>query len=443
MTGETRRRTAGERLLAPIANVHQHEVHGVVLFALIMLLLMGAYYMLKTARESLILVHGGAEVKTYSSAAQALILLFLIPAYSALATRVDRARLLGAVTLLFVFTLIGLALFGRSLPQIGVVYFLWVGLFNVVVIAQFWAFANDVYTPEQGIRLFPVIGLGSNLGAWLGATRAGSLIAVAGPYRVMLGAAIVLCACIALAVIVHRSRKRRETPLKRREADQPLGKAGAFELIRKDRYLLLIAMLVIVVNVATTSSDYLVGRLLIEEADVRFGSDADARERFIGATYGRLYSYINLGGFLIQALLVSRIFTYIGVLNALLIHPVIVLAGSLLMVGRPSIQLMGWFRVADASTDYSVDTTARQALWLPTSREAKYKAKQAIDSFFVRVGDMLQGAIVYTGNTLAFGVQAFAALNVVLVAAWLLIVFRLRRLQANTLDARAGAARPA
>lgn len=431
MTGEKRRRTTGERLLAPIADVHQAEVHGVLLFALIMLLLMGAYYMLKTARESLILTHGGAEVKTYSSAVQALILLFLIPAYSALATRVDRVRLLGVVTLLFVLTLIGFALFGRSMPRIGVIYFLWVGLFNVVVIAQFWAFANDVYTPEQGVRLFPVIGLGSNLGAWFGSARAGTLIEAAGPYRVMLGAAGVLAACIALAMVVHRSRTRRETPQKRREADQPLGKDGAFELIGKDRYLLLIAMLVIVVNVATTSSDYLVGRLLIEEADVRFGNDADARERFIGATYGRLYTYINLGGFLMQMLLVSRVFTHIGVLNSLFIQPVIVLAGSLLMAGRPSIQLMGWFRVADASTDYSLGTTARQALWLPTSREAKYKAKQAIDSFFVRVGDMLQGAIVYAGNAMAFGVQAFAAVNVVLVAVWLLIVFRLRHAYPN------------
>jgi AAA family ATP:ADP antiporter len=440
--GKTPHRTLGERLLAPIAEVRQSEVQGVVLQALIMLLLMGAYYMLKTARESLILAHGGAEVKTYSSAAQALILLVLIPAYGALATRVDRARLLGFVTLFFVADLVLFALFGRSIPHIAVVYFLWVGLFNVVVIAQFWAFASDVYTPDQGKRLFPVIGLGSTLGAWIGATRASSIIAVVGPYRVMIGAAAVLGVCVALAVIVHRGRKRRAPPQKRHEADQPLGKAGAFELIRKDSYLLSIAMLMIVVNIATTSSDYLVGRLLVEEADLRFGSDTEARERFIGATYGRLYSYINLGGFLMQLLLVSRVFRHIGVLNALFIHPIIALAGSLLMVGRPSIQVMGWFRVADASTDYSLDNTARQALWLPTSREAKYKAKQAIDSFFVRVGDMLQAGIVYAGNALAFGIQAFAALNAVMVVAWLVIVFRLRRLQSTSAEATVGARRP-
>ena len=103
---------------------------------------------------------------------------------------------------------------------------------------------------------------------------------------------------------------------------------------------------------------------------------------------------------------------------------------------------MGWFKVADASIDYSLDNTARQALWLPTSREAKYKAKQAVDSLFVRAGDVTQAAFVYVGNALAFGVQAFAALNVAIVAAWLLVVFRLRRLHA-TRDLPAGSSRAA
>ena len=51
--------------------------------------------------------------------------------------------------------------------HIGIVYFLWVGIFNVMVIAQFWAFATDLYTQEQGKRLFPLIGVGSSLGAWV------------------------------------------------------------------------------------------------------------------------------------------------------------------------------------------------------------------------------------------------------------------------------------
>jgi AAA family ATP:ADP antiporter len=66
-------------------------------------------------------------------------------------------------------------------------------------------------------------------------------------------------------------------------------------------------------------------------------------------------------------------------------------------------------------------------LWLPTSREAKYKAKQAVDSFFVRMGDVLQAALVFTGERMAFAVPAFAAVVLVLVGAWLGVVALLNR----------------
>ena len=92
------------------------------------------------------------------------------------------------------------------------------------------------------------------------------------------------------------------------------------------------------------------------------------------------------------------------------------------MLRAPSVQLMGLLKVADNSLDYSLGNTTKQALWLPTSREAKYKAKQAVDSFFVRAGDVLQAGIVFAGERLLLTVPAFAAINVVLVGAWLGVV---------------------
>ena len=133
--------------------------------------------MLKTAREVFILSEGGAEVKSYSSAGQAVLLLFLVPAYGAFASRVNRVQLVQWVTLFFVSHLVLFMLALHAGFKIGIVYFLWVGIFNLMVIAQFWAFANDLYTPEQGKRLFPLIGVGSSLGAWVGSVRAGQLMA--------------------------------------------------------------------------------------------------------------------------------------------------------------------------------------------------------------------------------------------------------------------------
>ena len=88
---------------------------------------------------------------------------------------------------------------------------------------------------------------------------------------------------------------------------------------------------------------------------------------------------------------------------------------------------MAYFKVADNSLDYSLGNTTKQALWLPTSREAKYKAKQAVDSFFVRTGDVLQAGLVFVGEQLALTVPAFAGINVVLAGAWLVIVTLLNR----------------
>ena len=91
--------------------------------------------------------------------------------------------------------------------RIGIAYFLWLGIFNVMVIAQFWAFAADVFSEEQGKRLFPLIGLGSSLGAWLGSIRAGQLVQSAGPSRLLAGGAAILVVCALLARAINRVAK--------------------------------------------------------------------------------------------------------------------------------------------------------------------------------------------------------------------------------------------
>ena len=174
-----------EKLLSPIADVRRGESVNALLLTLLMFLLLAGYYMLKTAREVFILSEGGAEVKSYASAGQAILLLGLVPAYGAFASRVSRVSLVTWVSLFFVSNIVLFGLANSAGVRIGIPYFLWVGIFNVMVIAQFWAFANDIYTPEQGKRLFPLIGVGSSLGAWLGSVRAGHLMEAYGPIRLL------------------------------------------------------------------------------------------------------------------------------------------------------------------------------------------------------------------------------------------------------------------
>jgi AAA family ATP:ADP antiporter len=425
-------KTVVERLLWPIADVRRNEVASALLMTLLMFLLLGAYYELKTAREIFILTEGGAEVKSYSSAGQAVLLLLLVPAYGAFASRVNRGKLVLWVTLFFVANLVLFILAVEAGLHVGIPYFLWVGIFNLMVIAQFWAFANDIYSQDQGKRIFPLIGVGSSLGAWVGSVRAGQLVSTSGPTRLLVGAGLLLIVCAFLSQVINRATTKAESKASA-AADKPLGKEGGFELIRNDRYLLLIALLTVLLNVVNTSGEYLFGRYVVEQSHLlHAGADAGAdRERFVGETYSRLYSTVNLVGFLMQMFVVSRVMKFFGVGKSLFIHPIVALVGYLLMLRAPSLQLMAWLKVADNSIDYSLGNTTKQALWLPTSREAKYKAKQAVDSFFVRAGDVLQASVVFAGERLLLTVPAFAAINVVLVGGWLTVVAMINRTPAT------------
>jgi len=76
------------------------------------------------------------------------------------------------------------------------------------------------------------------------------------------------------------------------------------------------------------------------------------------------------------------------------------------------LSMLLYMKIAENSTDYSAMNTAKQMLWLPTKRGEKYKAKQAIDTFFVRLGDMLAAGVVFTGTTLlTVGTGGFAKAN--------------------------------
>jgi AAA family ATP:ADP antiporter len=195
-------------------------------------------------------------------------------------------------------------------------------------------------------------------------------------------------------------------------------------MIASDRYLMMIAALVVVLNIVNTSGEYLFGRYVVSAAEAAHGAGPQneaARQSFIGSTYSSFFSYVNLFGFLMQMFVVSRVFKVLGVGKALFIHPIVALGGYLMMLQAPSFNAIRWLKIADNSLDYSLGNTTRQALWLPTSREAKYKAKQAVDSFCQRAGDVLQAGIVYASTLAGFGVTAFAALNIIFVAGWLAV----------------------
>ncbi|OFV90572.1 MAG: hypothetical protein A3H28_14700 [Acidobacteria bacterium RIFCSPLOWO2_02_FULL_61_28] len=419
-----------DRSLSVFAPVEAKEGASAILLAANVFLLLAAYYVLKTVRESLILTEGGAEVKSYAAAGQAFLLLLIVPAYGAFASKVNRIRLITWVTLFFISHLVVFYLVGAAGVRVGVAFFLWVGIFNVLVIAQFWAFANDIYTQEQGKRLFAIVGVGSSLGAWGGALLAGRLFSILGPYQLMLLGAAMLGGCILVSQAVNLRESAAADSPGPQTAREPLGKEGGFQLVWRNRYLRLIAVLIVLLNVVNTTGEFLLGKLVVLESDRVIGAAADAenlKRAFIGQFYGDFFGWVNLLGLLFQLLLVSRLFQYIGVRGALFILPCLALGGYGLLLTFPLLGAVRIVKILENSTDYSIQNTARHALFLPTSREAKYKAQAAIDTFFWRAGDMLQAGVVFFGTRAALDISGFAGLNLVFVTLWLLVVAFLYR----------------
>lgn len=439
---EIRQRGPVESLLGLFTEVRRGEAGTLLLLTLDVFLILAAYYVIKPVREQLILDAGtketsGAVLKSYSSFFQTLVLLVFVPAYARLASAVPRRTLINAVTLFFCACLIGFFLLSSTnVPRLEVVFYIWVGIFNVSVVAQFWSFANDLYTPEQGKRLFAVIAFGASAGAVLGPSIAGKLFDPLGAYPLLLVACAMLIVSLLISNVVD-TRERRHVE-ERRQAkggsstapegtrapeEEPIGKDGAFKLVFGNRYLLLIALLILFLNWVNTTGEFILSSV-VESASANHPDDPNFKGKF----YASFFQIVNIVSMLVQLFLVSRIVRYLGMRIALLILPVIAFGGYLLVAFVPILPLIRWTKTAENATDYSLQNTLRGMLFLPTTREQKYKAKQAIDTFFARAGDALQAALVYVGTTyLAFQTQHFAIFNLVLVGIWLVLAWMVGR----------------
>jgi ATP:ADP antiporter, AAA family len=338
------------------------------------------------------------------------------------------------VTLFFVANLIMFFLLGRLGFPLGIPFYLWVGVFNVTAIGQFWALANDLVTPDQGKRLFAVIGIGSSLGAVFGARCARLLFGVVGLWGLMLAAAVILLASLGLSALANRAFERQSTQAPPRA---PLARTGGFALLAKDRYLQLIALLVVVLNLVNTTGEYVLDRTLLSSVA---GHPAAAAGASIALFKARYFQWVNIASVGLQLFAVSRIMRYLGMRVALLVLPLVALGGYGLMAFVPLLSVAFATKVAENSVDYSLQNTARQALFLPTSREAKYQAKVAIDTFLVRGGDVLSGVVVWLGIHLHARLRTFALLNVAFAAAWIFVAWRLAARHARASAAAASRA---
>jgi ATP:ADP antiporter, AAA family len=451
-----------DRALSLAADVHAGEGLTALLMAANGFLLLAAYYAIRPLRGALLLpveitlpggtVLPGPQINSYVGAILAALFLVIVPLYGAFASRVNRIRLINTVTVFFVLNLVGffvLAGTGAYPTALGIGFVLWVGIFNLMVVAQFWSFANDLYTPDQGKRLFAIVGFGGSIGAAAGAYLTSVLIPRFGTSPMMLISCAELLLALLITNVIHARDGRRPRPdrVQNRAAEQALGTEGGFQLILRHRYLLFIGLLTLTVQIVNTNGNYLLNESVAQMARgvVASGNTGGLSERdIIGSFMADVDFWQNVLSMLIQFFLVSRIFKYLGISGALFVLPTLAFMSYGLFALAPVLAFIRLTKIAENATDYSLQNTLRRALFLPTSREAKYKALQAVETFFWRAGDMLSAVVVFVVvQWLALSIRQYAAVNIALVLVWFVVAAVLARENRRLTEAAGSASLPA
>ncbi|MEO8306642.1 MAG: Npt1/Npt2 family nucleotide transporter [Pseudomonadota bacterium] len=412
-----------ERFLSLFAEVRTGEAPAVLALTLNVFLLLNAYYLLKPVREALILsVPGGAELKSYTAVLQAVLLLFVVPLYGWLGSRVRRRQLINIVSLFFVACMMVFYFLIKAHVHVGVVFFLWIGIYSLMIVAQFWSFANDIYTPEAGKRLFAIVGFGASLGAVVGSAVAGSLIRALGVEQMLPLAAVLLVASLVLTYWVDTHTRSANSSSPRAEIG-PLRSGSAYRLITHNRYLLLMAIMILAYNWVNSNGEYILSHMVAERSEelIRSGQLAEVDQMgYIGEFFAKYFAAASVLSLLLQLFVVSRLIKYFDIPAAVCVMPILSLLGLTVIAIIPSLVVVRWMKVTENATDYSLQNTVRQMLFLPLTREEKYTGKQAIDTFFVRCGDVLSALLVYVGSgMLLWQARDFAIANLFIAAVWL------------------------
>src|SRR6185295_4417971 len=271
-------------------------------------------------------------------------------------------------------------------------------------------------------RLFPMIMLGGNFGALAGAKCAQLTVAALTPEGLMLVATAALLVTVSIAGAAAAAAPAESRAANPEHEKRSMNILGGIGLVLSERYLLLIALLIVLLNWINSTGEFILADVVSRNADAQVAASGGTLSKgdLIAAFYGQFQFWFTSIGVLVQLFLVSRIYRWVGVPGALLVMPIVVALGYGCIVFVPIFTIIQLVKIAENGIDYSLMNTTRQALFLPVSRDAKYEGKTAIDTFFWRFGDLIQAGVVYGGSHwLQWSASQFATLNAVLAVIWI------------------------
>jgi AAA family ATP:ADP antiporter len=238
--------------------------------------------------------------------------------------------------------------------------------------------------------------------------------------------------------MVHRrERAARDRSMTEVPADRPPLDGPVLGVLLHDKYLLWIALATFLLNCVNSSGEYLLDRTLLQvlATDGVTGQAATLAVTRFKADY---FWWVNVIGVLLQLFAVSRLLKLLTVRRALFVLPAVAFLSYGVMFAAPVLALIRLGKIAENSLDYSLQNTARQALFLVGTRAEKYLGKTTIDTLVVRLGDVFAAILIFFSARMGLHFRAFALVILALISCWsvaLVMLGREHKKRSRTADA--------
>ncbi|MFN2542616.1 MAG: NTP/NDP exchange transporter [Chthoniobacterales bacterium] len=417
-------------------DVRPDEVRALWLGFIFFFVVLAGYYVIRPIRDNIGATH--FENLWWMFTVVLVAMMFANALFSAIVSRMSRRRFIPIAYRFFILNLVIFFVLMQYMPPgkqpwIDGCFFVWVSVFNLFATAVFWGFMTDLFTTEQGKRLFGFIAVGGSLGGIFGPIITASLV-----HSVSTGVLLLICAGMleiaAQSVRFFPAEFRRDEPRSdAAAAEKPIG--GKFwdgvTHICKSPYLFALFLFILVYTLTSTWTYF-------QQAELTKAGFADKAART--AFFAKLDLSVNTLTLFLQIFLTGRLMKFLGVTVTLLFMPVLSLFGFAAMGLVPMLTVLAVFQVARRASTFAFMRPAREVLFTVLRREDKYKAKSFIDTFGYRCGDQF-GAWSYSGmQALGLGLSAISFIALPIVAGWCVLGFWLGRKQRMLAEARADGA---
>jgi len=383
--------------------------------------LLASYYVLRPIRDQMGIA-GGVKNLPWLFTATFITLLIAQPVYGALVARLPRTKFIPVVYHFFVVNLLVFWVLLNGVSNTAVVariFFVWLSVFNLFAVAVFWSVMADLFTSEQGKRLFGFIGAGGTAGALLGPTITIWLSVPLGPVNLMLVAAALLEAAV---FCVHRIEHARLGPVGPQESEQTIGGGAlaAIPALARSPYLMGVGLWVALLSYAATI-------VYFEQAQLVSASVGSAGQQTrIFASIDLAVSVLTLAT---QILITGEVLKRLGTGLSAAALPAVYIVGFAFLGFAPSLIVVVIVQVLQRWMNFAIANPARQLYFTVVSREDKYKAKNLIDVVIYRGADALSGWIFDTLQVLGLKLGAIALYSIPVVAGWFVLSLALGRTQ--------------